>query len=195
MVLSSHLAPGFIRTTYSGTRNPHHQVIPIKFDGVPTAGSSPAIVTTDGGTVDWSTALISYVNLAFAPQFPTTVKIGIADIYSVNPTTGVRTFIYTANINLPGTAVVAQVPFSEAVWVYKSSVGKPVKVWLMESVYAANVRNIGVVPADGREAMNDYILSGDNIFYGRTDAWPLAFQTFTSKINDVLRRNGGFTDV
>jgi len=195
MPLSSRLAPGFIRLTYEGTRLPHHQIIPINFSGVPTPGVSPEIMPTGGISGDWLALLGIYLTLAFLPQYPAAVSTGNADIYAVDPVTGVRQFIYTANTDGVGTNAAAVVPFSEGVWVFKSSVGKPVKVYCMESVYAPDSRNVGSVPADGRQDMVDYILSPDNIFYGRTDAYPLAFQTFTSKTNDVLRRNGGFSDV
>jgi len=195
MPLSSRLAPGFIRLVYSGTRLPHHQVIPINFAGTPTPGVSPEILTSDATAIDWAVAALNYVDNVLAEQFDSTTNFGAGDIYSVDPVTGVRTFIYTATFPEVGTNVAANVPFSEGVWVFKSSVGKPIKVYTMESVYAAGSRNVGTVPADGRQIMVDYILSGENIFYGRQDAYPLAFQTFTSKINDVLRRNGGFADV
>lgn len=194
-VLSSRLAPGFIRVTYEGTRLPHHQIIKINFADPPTPGVSPSILPSGGTPVDWFEGLNTYLTTAFAKQFPVSVSIGAADIYSVNPTTGVRQFIYTAQAGVACDNAAAVVPFSQAVWVFKSTVGKPIKVYLMESVYAPGSRNVGVVPDDGRQDMVDYITSPENIFYGVTDAYPLAFATFTSKINDVLRRNGGFTDV
>lgn len=195
MPLSSHLAPGFIRLTYAGTRNPHHQVIPINFADEPTPGVSPTLLPTGGVPVDWETALNQYIATALVTNLATGVKVGAADIYAVDATTGVRTFIYASNSGDLGENVNLEQPFTEAVWVFKSTVGKPVKVYIMESVYAADQRNVGSVPADARQDMLDYVLSPDNIFYGRTNAYPLAFLSFTTKINDVLRRNGGFTDV
>ena len=195
MPLSSHLAPGFTRLTYSGTGRPHHQIIPIKFAGTPTPGVSPEILPTSGTPIDVGGAVLLYLAEAWAPQFPSSVKAGLFDVYAVDPETGVRTFIFAGNGDTVGTSIETQVAQSEAVWVFKSTVGRPIKVWLMEATYAFDARNVGVVPADGRQAMVDYILGADNMFYGRTDAYPLAFQTFTSKENDVLRRNGGFFDL
>ena len=193
--LSNALAPGFIRQTYEGTRNPHHQIIPINFADPPTPGVAPMLLNSGGTPVLWSTGLSLYLTSAMQPNLADDVKIGAADIYAVDPVTGVRTFIYTFQTGLIGTNTNATVPFTEAVWVFKTSAGKPLKVYIMESVYGPDQRNVGVVPADHRQDVIDYIESSDNIFYGRRDAWPLAFQTFTTKINDVLRRNGGFTDV
>lgn len=194
MPLSSHLAPGFIRLTYSGTRLPHHQTIPINFAGVPTPGVSPEILPTSGVAIDWQVALLDFVDNTMAEQFASGTNFGIADIYAVDSVTGIRQFIYTMTIDEIGTNVAAQVPFSEGVFVFKSSVGKPIKVYVMEAVYGPGSRNVGSVPGDARQIMVTYITGPTNIFYGRTNAYPLAFATFTSKTNDVLRRNGGFSD-
>jgi len=194
MPFSSHLAPGFVRITYSGTKKPHHQIICVNFAGTPTPGVSPEILPTSGSPIDVGGAVLLYLATAWAPQFPSTVKAGLFDVYSVDPDTGERTFIYAGDGDTIGTSVAAQVAQSQAVWTFKSSVGRAIRVYLMEAVYAFDVRNVGSVPADGRQDMLDYVLSGDNMFYGQTNAYPLAFQTFISKENDVLRRNGGLFD-
>jgi len=195
MPLSSHLAPGFGRITYSGSRNPHHAIIPVNFAGVPTPGVSPELMTSGGTPIDAGGAFVLYCTTAFAPQFATTTKFGAVDLYSVDPVTGVRTFIYAYNMNSIGSNVNPQIPFTEAVWVFKSTVGKPIKIYGMEAVYDSDQRNVGTVPADARQDMIDYMLGSDCIVYGRYDAYPLVFNTFTTKINDVLRANGGFSDV
>jgi hypothetical protein len=194
-ILSSKLAPGFIRMAYEGTRNPHHQIIKVKFSGTPVPGEDPLLETKGGGTKLFSVAIAEWQAVGWGANMATGVRAGASDIYAVSPTTGVRTFIYTVGSIVEGDNVNPTIPFTEAVWVFKTTVGKPLKVYLMESVYDADQRNVGSVPADARQEIVDYILDDDNIFYGQTDAWPLAFQTFTTKINDVLRRNGGFTDV
>jgi hypothetical protein len=151
---------------------------------------------TAGGTpIDAGGAFVLYCTTAFAPQFATTTKFGAVDLYSVDPVTGVRTFVYAYNMNSIGSNVNPQIPFTEAVWVFKSTVGKPIKIYGMEAVYDSDQRNVGTVPADARQDMIDYMLSPDCIVYGRTDSYPLVFNTFTTKINDVLRANGGFSDV
>lgn len=195
MPLSSHLAPGFGRLTYSGSRNPHHQIIPINFAGVPTPGVSPELMTSGGTPIDAGGAFVLYCTTAFAPLFATTTKFGAIDLYAVDPTTGVRTFIYAYNMNSIGSNVNPQVPFVGATYVFKSTVGKPIKIIAMEAVFDADQRNVGTVPADARQDMIDYMLGPDCIVYGRTNAYPLVFNTFTTKVFDVLRANGGFTDV
>lgn len=195
MPLSSHLAPGFIRLTYSGIFLPHHLILPINFSSAPAQGVSPTLLTTSGADVDFVSAINTFVT-AFAESFNTDTKFGAADIYAVEPTTGIRTFIYTTNVaQVGGDAVNPNVNSSEGVWVFKSTVGRPIKVYAMEGTYEPNARNVGVVPAGPRQVLIDYVLDDVNIIYGRENAYPLAFSTFTSKINDVLRRRQGFSDV
>jgi len=181
-------APGFVKIRYSGITIPHTCKFHVKFSGTPVPGEEPNLETLSGGTVGFIAGVTDFVDLAFQSQFNADTTFGFADIYATDEDTGLSTFIYTMNLALVGSNAAENVPLVEGVWVFKSTAGKPVKIYTMEGVYAADARNIGVVPGDERQDMIDYILSDDNIVYGRTDAWPLAFQTFTSKENDVLRR-------
>lgn len=185
----------FIKLRYTGTQQPHSQNIPIKFATPPTPGVMPQLMTKGGTPVDFDTGLELFISAAYREQFNAATVFGFADIYEVDSETGLRQFIYTHNVGSGGAAAGANVPQTQGVWVFKSSVGKPIKVYEMEGVYAPDVRNVGVVPADGRADMVTYMLSDDCIFVGTDDAFPLAFMTFTSKINDVLRRRQGFTNV
>jgi hypothetical protein len=170
-------------------------IIPINFSATPSPGVPPDLKVSDGTDQLWSDALDNFITAALATNFPTTTKFGLADIYSVDPTTGVRTFIYTHNAAAIGTSIATQVPNTQAVWWFKTDNGGKLKITLMESVYAADVRNVGTVPADARQDIIDYALSAVNIHYGRKNAYPLAFMSFVSKVNDVLRKRQGFADV
>ena len=191
-VLSSRLAPGFIRLRYGGVTQPHNMNIPIKFASTPAPGVDPMLLSADDTEIAFSTAIAQVVGVALAPSFATTTDFAFADIYDVDATTGVRTFIYSFFLGAAGESTDPNVALVEGIFVFKTSVGKPLKVYVMEGVYNPDERSIGEVPADGRQDLVDYITSGDNIFYGRTDAWPLVFMSFTSKVNDALRRREGF---
>lgn len=191
-VLSSKLAPGFIRLRYTGVTQPHNQIIPINFAGTPTQGVEPNLMQSGGGDIPFVLGVKNWVEFGLAPSFSTSTIFGFADIYAVNSVTGVRTFIYTTNIDDLGESVSPNIALVEGIFVFKTTAGKPLKVYTMEGVYNQDERSVGSVPADGREDLVEYILSTENIFYGRDDAWPLAFQTFTSKVNDALRRREGF---
>jgi len=187
MVLDTRLAPGFIRVRYSGITVPHNQIIPIKFAGDPEPGVEPNLELSDSSSLPMSDALNLWIT-AFKESFAAGTVFGFAECYAVDAETGVRTFIFVTQIADEGSSIEDNVPLVEGVWVFKTSAGKPLKVYAMEGVYAADVRNIGTTPADGRADVVTYITGPTNMFYGRNDAWPLAFMTFTSKENDVLRK-------
>jgi hypothetical protein len=134
-----------------------------------------------------------YWDTAFSPSFSGATIPGFAECYTVDPDTGIRTFIFIVNLTGTGTSEDLRVPLVQGVWTFKCSSGKPLRIYAMEGTYNADVRNVGSVPADGRQDMVNYILSADNVVYGRTNAWPIALLSFTSKENDVLRRNAIIT--
>jgi len=191
-VLSSRLAPGFVRLRYSGVTQPHNMAIPVKFASTPTPGVEPTLLSADDTEILFSTAIAQVVGVALSGSFAPATAFAFADIYAVDAVTGIRTFIYSKFLGAVGASTDPNVALVEGIFVFKTTVGKPLKVYIMEGVYNPDERSIGTVPADGRQDLVDYIVSGDNIFYGRTDAWPLVFVSFTSKVNDALRRREGF---
>jgi hypothetical protein len=192
MTLSSSKAPGFIRLRYQGVTQPHTEEINIKFDEPPIPGSDPVLSQKGGGSITFVAAVNAWVTV-LKTAFATGTLFGFADIYAVDPVTGVRTFIYTTTLAEVGTSSDPNIALVEGIFVFKTTAGKPLKVYVMEGVYTQDQRSVGTVPADSRQTIVDYVLDDDSIFYGRRDAWPLAFQSFTSKINDSLREREGFT--
>jgi len=188
MPLSSHLAPGFVRLRYTGVQVPHNQIIPIKPAAPMVPGVEPSFETTSGGEVLFSVAVQSWWTSAFSFAFADGTVPGFAEVYAVDPDTGIRTFIYAVLLTGTGGSEDPQVALVEGVWSFKTTAGKPLKVYAMEGVFTPDVRNIGTVPDEARQKVIDFILGDDNFFYGRFDAWPLVFISFTSKENDVLRR-------
>lgn len=193
MPLSSALAPGFIRFAYTGTAEPHHAILPVDFAEVPTPGVDPEILKKGGGSLNFAAITLEYF-AAIADNFAATTSFGLAEVYAVDADTGVRTFIFATDINSVGGSADPQVPLVEGVYVFKCTSGKPLKIYVMEGVFAANARNIGVPPVGPRADFVDYILSADNFVMGRSNAYPLAFVSFTSKVNDRLRVQSGFNN-
>jgi hypothetical protein len=163
--------------------------------GEPVPGEDADLMTDDGGTVTFSDAVNDWLAQAFLGQFENTVSTGAAELYAVDPETGVRTFLYAYNASGEGDNIGTTVPFVESVFVFKTLGGHPLKIYLMEAVYEADARNVGTVPADARQDVIDYVINGDNWICGHDATFPLVFKSFTSKVNDVLRKRGGFTDV
>jgi len=194
MPLSSALAPGFVRISYSGSSEPHHMILPIDFDVPPTPGTEPSFNQRGGGTVSLTAALDLFFD-PYAPMYNVGTAFGIAEVYAVDPTSGVRTFIYALNVDRTGEdAINPQIALVEGVFVFKCASGKPLKIYTMEGIFAADARNIGTPPAGVRTTFVDYMLSDDNWVWGRSNSFPIAFISFTSKENDRLRVQSGFSN-
>lgn len=194
MPLSSALAPGFIRYFYTGTSEPHSAILPVMFAETPTPGVDPEIAKQGGGSLNFAAIILEYY-AAISDCFAITTSFGLAEVYTVDADTGIRTFIFATDINSLGTSEDPQVPLVEGVFVWKCDSGKPLKVYTMEGVFAADARNIGTPPTGPRADFSAYILSGENFVRGRSNAWPIAFRSFTSKENDRLRVQSGFSNV
>lgn len=194
MPLSSGLAPGFVRFAYTGSSEPHHAILPILPSGTMTPGNEPSFEQKGGGTLVFTTAMENYLDF-YAPMFAPETSFGIAEVYAVDPDTGIRTFIYAIDLAETGSAPIdPQVPLVEGVFVFKCDSGKPLKFYTMEGVFAADARNVGTPPAGVRADFAAYITGDDNFVRGRSNAWPLAFISFTSKVNDRLRVQSGFSN-
>lgn len=182
---------GEVIINYSGVTIPHKSHLPVKFVAPPVPGFAPEFLTQDGGSIEFAAAITSWVE-AFAASFDSTTDVASTEVYAIDEETQERTFIWGQNVVAEGTGVTANIPYVEGVFVFKTVSGKPLKIYTMEGTYAAGVRNVGSVPADGRSDIVDYILSPDNWICGQSGTYPLLFKTFTSKVNDVLRRRGIF---
>jgi hypothetical protein len=188
------LAPAFIRQTYSGTGIPHHAYWPVQPAEVMTPGVNPQLFQADGGDTDFQTAMLAWLDV-YAANFAPETTFGICEIYSVDALTGVSTFIDAFTTNVVGTSADEQVPLVQGQFILKCTSGKPLRIFTMEGVYAANAYNPGTPITGARADTVAFLLSGDNVIWGRSNSYPHAYVSFISKVNDKLRRRQGFTDV
>ena len=194
MPLSSALAPGFCRITYSGTILPHHMILPVNYAEETTQGVMPTVLDKAGADHAGDAAIFDFIaelQDSFAPD----TTFGLAVFYSVDEISGIRSYVKAFDIDLPGTSTDPQVPLVRGAFQFVAGNGFPVKIVLMEGVYEANARNVGSPPAGPRADFVDYAKSGLSIIYGRRNEYIDAFVSFTSKTDDRLRRLGGFRDV
>lgn len=194
MPLSSALAPGFCRITYSGSILPHHMILPVNYAEEPTQGIMPTVLDKSGTDHDGQAAIEDFI-AEIQPSFGDETTFGLAVFYSVDEISGIRSYVKAFDLNLPGTSADPQVPLVRGAFQFVAGNGFPVKIILMEGVYEPNARNVGSPPAGPRADFVDYATSGLSIIYGRRNEYIDAFVSFTSKTDDRLRRLGGFSDV
>lgn len=184
------LAPGYARATYDGQLFPHHMTIPVNYDGVPTPGSEPNILTKGGASVAGGTAMSDLFDLLLF-NWPASIHFGLCEFHTVDDVTGADQFIWSFNLNKVGTAGGTAIPTSQVVLNWKTSVGSIYKMYLMEGVEPPNHKKLPPYTDLGYLTLSDYIVSDDSPVYGRQNAYPFTPISWLSKINDKLRKQQG----
>lgn len=184
------LAPGYARVTYDGVLFPHHMMIPVNYDGTPTPGVEPDLLTKDGSSIAGVAGVTGFLT-PMLPNWNTGTNFGLVEFHTVDDITGADAFIYAANLGLTGGAVSANIPTSEGILTFKLATGGLYRLYWMEGAVAANQRVLPPFAAGYLEDASDYIVSDDSIVYGRSNAYPFAPISFITKYNDKLRKQQG----
>lgn len=184
------LAPGYIKQTYDGVLFPHHLMMPINITGSPTPGVEPDIILKDASTSGVIAAWDAFLDVV-VPYFTTTVNFGLAELHTVDDTTGEDQFIFAWNAGRTGSSVVARKAAAQLVFSFKTALGTPAKVYLMESVEAVNQRFLPPYAAGPAEDLSDFIVGTSSPFYGRGNSYPFVPVSLITKTNDTLRKQQG----
>jgi len=184
------LAPGYAKLTYSGVLFPHHMTIPIKFDGTPTPGTNPDLLTKGATTVDAETGIGNFVEV-LRPFFNADTHFGLCEIHKVNATTGEDTFIYAFDVGLVGSASGENVPTAQAVITFKTTGGGLYRLYMMEGNQGVNVKLYPPFSAGLLDDLSDFVVGAGSIVYGRDNTYPFTPIAFITKINDKLRKQQG----
>jgi hypothetical protein len=184
------LAPGYIRQTYDGLLFPHHMTCPVNVDPGVTPGVEPDITLKDASTsgviAAWA-AMLAVIKVFF----PSSVHFGLAEIHTVDATTGEDQFIFAWNAGVVGTAGGSQVVAGEAVFSFKTSIGSAYKLYLMESVTPVNLRLLPPYVDTPNVNLSDFVVGSSSPVYGRKNAYPFVPVSMVSKTNDKLRAQHG----
>jgi hypothetical protein len=186
------LAPGYARVTYSGVLFPHHMVIPVNYDGVPTPGAEPDLILKDASIVGGETAITDYLTPMLA-IFKTTTVFGLCEFHTVDSVTGEDAFIYAFNLGLVGTNVGTQNPTEQTVFTFKLSTGGLYRLYLMETCEPANAHILPPFLSAFDIAISDVVVGDASPVYGRTNAYPFAPISHITKYNDKLRKQQGLS--
>jgi len=190
MPMPTSLAPGYVKFTYSGVLFPHHATIPVAPRGTPTPGIEPDVNLKDATHIPVSAAMDAFMDV-IVPFFPTTVNFGLAEIHLVDAGTGEDTFIYAWNLGRLGTSLVARVAAEQLVWSFKTALGSPYKLYMMEAVEAVNQRSLPPYPAGVYKDLSDYVCGNTSPVYGRSNSYPFVPVSRITKTNDTLRKQQG----
>lgn len=189
--MANSLGEGFVRLTYTGSSGIHHAVIPVNFEGTPVAGVEPTFTQKGAGTIEAEQAVADLMAVV-TPFYDDTTLFGLAEVYSVNPATEERTFIYGWNVGLTGDGTLVEVPLTMATMSFKTVAGGVYKFVMMEQGFGANQKRYP--PFDdspAREALAAYIVGSTSWIVGRDNTYPFAPLSFTVKTSDALRKRVG----
>jgi hypothetical protein len=184
------LAPGYVKGTYDGVLFPHHMTVPVNFSGTPTPGTEPDLVLKDASTLGAIAAIDALLDVIM-PFFTTSVHFGLFEAHTVDSVTGEDSFIFAWNAGRTGTSLVARVAAEQIVWSFKTSVGTPYKLYMMEAVEPVNVRVLPPYAAGINADLSDFVVGASSPIYGRGNAYPFVPVSKITKTNDTLRKQQG----
>jgi hypothetical protein len=189
--MANSLSEGFVRITYTGTAAPHHQIVPINFDGTPTAGSEPSFTTKGAGTKLASVGIGEYLD-AYLSYFNDDSQFALCEVYAVDPDTEERTFIWGMDLATSGTSPNSRVPLEMMTLSFKTVGGGSLRIVGMETIVGVNTVLQTPFPDDSpADIVSTYIVSADSIVIGRDNTYAFAPLRQKSKTSDVLRERAG----
>jgi hypothetical protein len=165
-------------------------IVPLNYDGTPTPGVEPDILTKDGSTVAGATAMGALFDV-FLPLFNASTHFGLCEFHTVDPTTGVDQFIFGFNLGGVGSSGGARVAMGQFVMNFKTTIGSLYRLYLMETSVTINRRETPPFSDAIYTDVADYIASADSPVYGRANAYPFAAISWLTKTNDKLRKAAG----
>jgi len=190
MPMPTSLAPGYARVTYDGQLFPHHMTIPVNISGTPTPGTEPDLILKDVSTLGAEAAIGALIT-EILPAFASGINFGLAEIHTVDDTTGEDQFIYSWNLGLSGSSPFAAVPMSQVIMNFKTTLGTAYKLYLLEGVQTPNVKTLPPYGATFFTDIADFVTGAASPVYGRGNAYPFTSVSWISKINYKLRKQAG----
>lgn len=186
--MANNLSPSYMKIRYRANGHDHTATYQVKFDGAPTPGTEPNMLTTDGSSVGFEVGVNGLCN-ALKSAFKTTDSFVLAEVWDWSDVELPPTFIYAFSIGIAGTAVSSNVPAGQAVFSFRTRAPGGLKIYLMESTYPLDL--VIRPPFDVPSVENDiatYFLSDDSIIFAKSNNRPLATTGVITKTNDVLYR-------
>ena len=188
--MDTSLAPGYIRQTYNGVLFPHHMVCPVNIDPGVTPGVEPDITLKDASVLGVIAAWDAYLQI-IKLYFSTVVNFGLAEIHTVDATTGLDQFIFAWDAGVLGTNGGSSVAAAQLVASFKTTIGSAYKLYLMETVVPVNTRNLPPFSLSPNSDLVDFVTGDSSLVYGRKNAYPFVPVSIITKTNDKLRKQQG----
>lgn len=182
------LYPGFVKIKYSSNGHIHHQVLPVKAD-THAPGEEPEFLLRDNANVVlMSTAVDAYIAL-IDNAFNTTDSFIVAEYWNIASVDADPVFEYAYEIGATGAAVAADIPNSQMCISLRTSAGGLLKLYLMETGFATNLKDDYPFSNSSVAAITAYLCATSTGWVvGRDGTYPISPLRMLTKVNDALRK-------
>lgn len=181
------LSPGFVELQYTYLGLLHKMRIPVTPAVGWTTSVEPDLVRKSGAVVDMSTAVDELIVL-LRPLFQNTTEFTKAEAWFYPGGASDPIWVYTYAIGLLGSNAGTNVQSSQSVVSFRSSIGGIAKLYLLEGVFVANVRNSYPFGAGNITNLTNYMIGATSWWYARDNGSLVVPIWNTSKTNDKIRK-------
>jgi len=161
--------------------------LPTKFQGTPSAGTSPNLRTHVDGSVGFATYIGGLVDL-IKPLFGSTETFDDAEVWYQPTPDSDPIWIFTTSLGVAGTNTAEAVVASESVMTFRTSNGGLFRLYLMETCRPVNASLSPSQMSSAETALANALTGTASSIYGRDDGKPVVVLSLKTKFNDVLRR-------
>lgn len=187
MTLNS-ISPAYIELHYTSGGHPHTALWCVSLGAGFTPGVEPELVCKVGSPVAAGTKITELITL-LQPFFHTTDTFNNYFVFSKPLPADPPVFIWSGTIGVAGSASAADTPCGEAVFSFKTPNAGGLKLYLMETIYANNLKDaLPATTGTPERALTDYMTGGNAFVIARNNSFPLIPLFLTTKLNDHLRR-------
>lgn len=183
------LVPGFIRLYYTTVVSsiPLTHVMNLGVASPNFAVSPPTVQKKDTTTINWTAAVDALV-LVLKPLFQSTTTFSLAELYQQVDVNSAPVLKANYNPAAVGTGGATTTRAGQVVFTCKSANGSLLRLTLLESNVAVDLRQPYASMTASEKALIDYVTGATTWIYTRGNSFPLVMSFKTSKENDKLRK-------
>lgn len=182
------LVPSWVKVYYESVHSPHTMTIPVNLVAAGMPGGTFELYDKSNAQVNWITAMTAFVNILKA-CVPTATTFQYMELWSQATLGSAPQYQDTAVLGIAGTGGATTIQASQVVWSIRSDLGGKAFVYLMDAIYAVNLKH--KAPAYGNAALLavvNYLIGPTSIFLCRDNGYPVTVTKVITKTNDALRR-------
>lgn len=182
------ISPSWVKIYYESVHGPHTMTIPVNLVAAGIPGGTFELFDKSNAQVNWITAVTAFITVLKACA-PTATTFQYMELWSQPTPASNPQFLDTAVLGIAGTGGATTIQASQTVWSIRSDMGGKAFVYLMDAIYAVNLKH--KAPAYGNAAllaMVNYLIGNTSIFLCRDNGYPVTVTKVITKTNDALRR-------